>query len=278
MVLLLGVVALDVVYGAEPVRGGSPTVHSQIAAAVFQGPARPVYYVFQFATLLVLLLAANTSFNGFPRLSAILARDHLLPLHFADLGNRLVYSTGIVLLAVPAELLILVFHGNTNALIDLYALGVFAAFTLAQFGMARHWWRERGSGWHHGLAVNACGAVVTGVVDMVIIVTKSPHGAWVILVVVPLLVLLFLTISRHYAGVQAELAGIDDRARPLASGPAVVPVFQLDASARTALRYAMALSPEVVAIHQVRDDPEASRFQQARDACRWPPGRAPPRL
>lgn len=276
--LFLGVVVLDVLYGAEPVRGGSPTVLSQIGTIVFQGPARPAYYAFQLTTLLVLLLAANTSFNGFPRLCALLARDHLLPLHFAHLGNRLVYSTGIILLALFAVALIVVFKGNTNALIDLYALGVFAAFTLAQLGMARHWWRHRGVGWRHGVIINACGAVVTGVVDGVIIMTKSPRGAWVILVVVPSLVALFWAVSRYYAGVASELFAIGSRESSLERGPALVPVFNLDHPARAALRYALALSPEVVAVHQARDPHGAARFREEWNALRWPAGARSPLL
>src|ERR1051326_6985167 len=121
LIMCLGVVALDVVYGAEPHPGGSPTVLSQIAASVFQGAPRPVYYSFQFATLLVLVLAANTSFNGFPRLSAILARDDFLPHRFAQLGNRLVYSTAIVLLGGAAAVLMTAFRANTDSLVNLYA-------------------------------------------------------------------------------------------------------------------------------------------------------------
>jgi amino acid transporter len=122
VIMFLGVVALDVVYGAEPHPGGSPTVLSQIAAAAFQGVPLPVYYSFQFATLLVLVLAANTSFNGFPRLSAILARDDFLPHRFAQLGNRLVYSTAIVLLGGAAAVLMAAFRANTDTLVNLYAL------------------------------------------------------------------------------------------------------------------------------------------------------------
>jgi amino acid transporter len=278
VILFLGVVALDVVYGAEPHPGGSPTVLSQIAAAVFQGSARPVYYAFQFATLLVLVLAANTSFNGFPRLSAILARDHFLPHRFAQLGNRLVYSTAIVLLGMAAAVLMAAFQANTDSLVNLYALGVFTAFTLAQIAMARGWWTNRGPGWRRGLVINGCGGAITAVVDVVIIVTKSPRGAWVVLLIIPLVVLLLWSISRYYAGVRTELAGVAEEPQPVTLGGVLVPVFRLDASAHAAFRYAMAVSPQVVAVHLARNHTEASRFRDAWDAWPWPTGQHAPRL
>jgi amino acid transporter len=278
VIMFLGVVALDVVYGAEPHPGGSPTVLSQIAAAVFQGSARPVFYAFQFATLLVLVLAANTSFNGFPRLSAILARDDFLPHRFAQLGNRLVYSTAIVLLGVAAAVLMAAFQANTDSLVNLYALGVFTAFTLAQIAMARGWWRSRGPGWRRGMVINGCGGAITAVVDAVIIVTKSPRGAWLVLIVIPLVVLLLWSISRYYAGVRAELAGAADEPQPVTLGGVLVPVFRLDTSAHGALRYAMSVSPRVVAVHLARNDAEASRLREAWDAWPWPDGRRAPAL
>jgi amino acid transporter len=265
--LFLGVVALDVVYGAEPNPSGTPTVLSQLASVVFQGPGRPLYYGFQFVTLLVLVLAANTSFNGFPRLSAVLARDHHLPHRFAQLGDRLVYSTGIVLLAVAAGVLIVAFGANTNALIDLYALGVFVAFTLAQTGMARHWWRARGRGWVHGFAINAGGGAITAIVGAVIIITKAPRGAWVVLILIPALVLLLWSVARYYARVRAQLPRVAEEPQEVDPGPAVVPVVRLDSPTRAALRYAMALSEDVVAVHLARRGADAAEF--AADWKRW---------
>jgi amino acid transporter len=278
VILFLGVVALDVVYGAEPHPGGSPTVLSQIAEAVFQGTPRQVYYAFQFATLLVLVLAANTSFNGFPRLSAVLARDDFLPHRFAQIGNRLVYSTAIVLLGGAAAVLMAAFQANTDSLVNLYALGVFTAFTLAQTAMARGWWRERGPGWRRGLVINGCGGAITAVVDVVIIVTKSPRGAWVVLLIIPLVVLLLWSISRYYAGVRTELAGAAEEPQPITMGGVLVPVFRLDASAHVAFRYAMAVSPRVTAVHLARNRSEASSFRDAWDAWPWPAGQRLPRL
>jgi amino acid transporter len=243
IVLFLGVEALDVLYTAEPNPSGSPTVLSEIASTVFSGPARWAYYGVQFATLLVLVLAANTSFNGFPRLCAILARDDFLPHRFAALGNRLVYSAAIIFLAVAATTLMLAFSGRTDALINLFALGVFTAFSLAQAGMARHWWTHRkGAGWRRGLAINLTGAVVTAAVDAVIIATKSPRGAWVVIVLVPALVLGFLGVQRHYRRVREELDRIGTSGIRPRLGPVVAAVLRWDGAADDALAYAGALA------------------------------------
>ncbi|MFZ0216893.1 MAG: APC family permease [Candidatus Dormiibacterota bacterium] len=258
VVLFLGVTALDLLYGAEPQPGGSPTVLAEIATAVFAGPWRPLFYVVQFATLLVLVLAANTSFNGFPRLGAILARDGFLPMRFGYLGDRLVFSSAIVFLGVVAAILVVAFQANTNDLINLYALGVFTAFTLAQSAMARHWWRSREPGWQRSLVINAVGAVVTAVVDLVVIVTKAPRGAWVVLVLVPLLVLLFLAIARYYAGVRRRLHLARPRGKAAPRPWIAVPFVRLDDPTEVALTYAGTLSADVRAIHLTRSETESA--------------------
>ncbi|MGH7910672.1 MAG: APC family permease [Candidatus Dormibacteraceae bacterium] len=250
--LFLGVTALDLLYGAEPFASGDPTVLSQIGNLVFQGPLRPLYFVLQAATLLVLVLAANTSFNGFPRLGAILAHDHFLPMRFGYLGDRLVFSTSIVSLGVVAAILVIAFRANTDDLINLYALGVFTAFTLAQAAMARHWWRTRERGWQGRLAINGVGAVVTLVVDIVIIVTKTPRGAWAVIVVVPLLVLLFLAIARYYASVQTRLLAARPRGKARVRPWIAVPFFRLDRASEAAIAYAGTISTDVRAVHLVR--------------------------
>ena len=248
VLLFVGVEVLDVLYAAEPHPGGSPTVLSEIAAAVFTGPGRWLYFAVQFSTMLVLVLAANTSFNGFPRLSAILARDDFLPHQLAHLGSRLVYSISIVFLAVASTILILAFAGNTDALINLFALGVFTAFSLAQSAMARHWWTSREPGWQRSLVINATGAVVTALVDAVIIATKTPRGAWVVLVLVPAMVLGFLGIRRHYVGVRARLDQIAPWTSASRLGRTVVPVMRWDQAAADAIAYGRALRGSIVAL------------------------------
>src|SRR5437870_6535619 len=164
------------------------------------------YYAIQAATALILVLAANTSFADFPRLSSLLARDRFVPRQFATLGERLVFSNGIMVLGGLAALLLVVFGGETHALIPLYAVGVFISFTLSQSGMVRRWWRLRSPGWHHRLAINGVGALTTGVVTLVIAATKFTHGAWIVVLVIPILVATFLAMRRHYDDVATQLS------------------------------------------------------------------------
>jgi amino acid transporter len=165
------------------------------------------YYAVQAATALILVLAANTSFADFPRLSSLLARDRFVPRQFATLGERLVFSNGILVLGAMAALLLVIFGGETHALIPLYAVGVFISFTLSQSGMVRHWWRkDRVSGWRHKIVINGLGALATGIVTVVIAVTKFTHGAWIVVLVIPALVATFLAMRRHYEDVAEQLS------------------------------------------------------------------------
>ncbi len=252
IVLFVGVDVLDLAYGAEPHLSGSPTVVAQLARSVFVGIGGWFFYVVQFSTTLVLILAANTSFNGFPRLAAILARDDHLPHRLAHLGSRLVYSTAIIFLAVSAAVLLTVFSGSTDALINLYALGVFTAFTLAQSAMVRHWIRDRGRHWRRNVVINGVGALATLLVDGIIIVTKTPRGAWVVLILIPLLVAIFTLIHRHYRSIAGRLQAAESLpVPPVELGPVVVvqglaPAHGA-ASAR-AMAYARALGPPVVVV------------------------------
>jgi hypothetical protein len=164
------------------------------------------YYAVQAATALILVLAANTSFADFPRLSSLLARDRFVPRQFATLGERLVFSNGILVLGAMAALLLVIFGGETHALIPLYAVGVFISFTLSQSGMVRHWWKDRVSGWRHKIVINGLGALATGIVTVVIAVTKFTHGAWIVVLVIPTLVATFLAMRRHYDDVAEQLS------------------------------------------------------------------------
>jgi len=179
------------------------TVVSHIAALIFGRGG--MYYVLQVATALILILAANTSFAGFPRLAAFMAQDAYLPRQFANLGDRLVYSNGIIVLAALAGALIWKFGGDVSALIPLYAVGVFTAFTLSQLGMVVHWRRAQSPGWQWRAAISGFGACATAVVLVVVAVTKFRYGAWIVCIVVPLLVLGFRAIRRHYDFVASRL-------------------------------------------------------------------------
>jgi amino acid transporter len=214
--LFLGVSWLAVHMHARP--SDTASVLSQITRAAFPagGATSFMYWVVQIFTFAILVLAANTSYQGFPRLAALLARDRFVARQFTNLGDRLVFSNGVVVLTGAAVALILIYHANVNSLIHLYVVGVFTAFTLSQSGMVRYWRRTRDTGWRYRGAINTIGAATTGVVAVVVIWSKFTEGAWLVIVAVPLLVLLFLGINRHYrrfarrlrAGVSAvQLAG-----------------------------------------------------------------------
>jgi len=214
-----------------------------------------MYPVFQVATLLILTLAANTSYSDFPRLASLLARDHFLPHQFAFRGDRLAFSIGIIFLAVLASLLLIVFNGNTTQLINLYAVGVFMSFTLSQSGMVRHWWKLRGEqrGWQRSLAINGLGAVTTLLVALVIASTKFLEGAWIVVLLIPLLVLMFVAISRHYHHVERErTTAIPIHPRDIRHR-LIVPIAKLNHAARQSLAYARSISPDVTAVHATLD-------------------------
>ncbi|HLB19241.1 MAG TPA: APC family permease [Gaiellaceae bacterium] len=203
--LFLGVSFLAVREHARP--SGTASVLSQIARATFPAGSAAgfMYYAVQFLTLGVLVLAANTSFQGFPRLAALLARDGFAPRQFTNLGDRLVFSNGMLVLATLAALLLWVYSANVDSLIHLYVIGVFTAFTLSQAGMIRYWRRVGGPRWRYRALVNGVGATATGIVAAVVIVTKFAAGAWLVIVAIPLLVLACYGIRRHYRGIERRL-------------------------------------------------------------------------
>src|SRR4029079_1617116 len=196
----LGVSYLAIKMHATPNEGGYPSVVSQIARVVFPGDSATsfMYYAVQASTVAILVLAANTAYQGFPRRAALLAHDRFFPRQFVNMGDRLVYSNGILVLAGLAAALLAVFQANVNSLIHLYVVGVFTAFTLSQAGMVRYWRRTRDPGWRRSAAVNALGALTTGLVTLVVIETKFLEGAWAVIVAIPLLVFAFTRIRRHY--------------------------------------------------------------------------------
>lgn len=228
------------------------------------------YFVLQTATLLILLLAANTSYADFPRLCYFLARDKFLPRQLALLGDRLVYSNGIIVLSLCAGFLVIIFRGQTNAVIPLYAVGVFTSFTLSQAGMVRHWFVGRMAGWRSGAAVNALGTGVTAIVLATMVATKFRDGAWVVVMAVPLAVYLFLSIHRHYVYVAKRLS-LDNLAprsyvpRPRvesATHPAIVLVGQIHRGTLEALDYARLIADEIVAVHVDIGLTDQERLQQ----------------
>ncbi|HEV8700583.1 MAG TPA: APC family permease [Candidatus Polarisedimenticolia bacterium] len=242
------------------VPGAGQTVVSQLGRVVFG--TGPMYYLLQTATAMVLLVAANTSFADFPRLSSILARDRFLPRQLANLGDRLVYSNGILILAGSAGLLIILFGGDTHALIPLYAVGVFLAFTLSQSGMVARHLREKGPRYRLHAAINAAGAMATGAALLVISVTKFTHGAWIVILLIPLFVFFFLRTHRHYFYVRQQLSLREiDPERPLRH-TAIVPISAVNRATVYAIRYAKSIAHEVEAVHVAIDAEKTEQIRQ----------------
>ena len=237
--MFLGITYLAYDFGIVP--GGEETVVSKIAHRLF-GTGVP-YFAVQAATMLILLLAANTAYADFPRLSSILARDRFVPRQFANQGDRLVFSNGILILSGFAIVLIVVFAGDTHALLPLYAIGVFMSFTLSQSGMVRRWRRLRGAGWRWRMGVSGVGAVVTGIVMLTLAVTKFSEGAWIIVLVIPVLVGVFLVMHRHYDEVARELSLEGLAGPPRFEHTVLVLVGDVHRGVVRAVQYARTLAP-----------------------------------
>ncbi|WP_413174356.1 APC family permease [Anabaena azotica] len=264
--MFVGISYLANIYHIVPEEG--QTVVSLLGRVILG--TGPFYYFVQIVTLLVLLLAANTSYADFPRLCYFLARDGFLPRQLSLLGDRLVYSNGIVLLSVCAGILVIIFKGQVNAVIPLYAVGVFTSFTLSQAGMVRHWFNEQTGSWRAGALMNGLGAIATFVVLIVIISTKFLLGAWLVVVAIPLVVSLFAAIHRHYQYVAQRLSiqGITPRSyiprqKPeVITHPAVVVVGQLNRGTVEALEYARTIADEIVAVHVDMGTTDREKLQE----------------
>jgi amino acid transporter len=250
--MFLGITLLGHAYHVIP--SAQETVVSQIARGVFKGRGIP-YYLVQAATMLILVLAANTAYADFPRLASILARDRYLPRQLMNQGDRLAFSNGIVGLSIFAGILLVVYGGDTHSLIPLYMIGVFVSFTLSQAGMVAHWRRLRGAGWKTSAAISGVGAVVTGTVLIVVAVTKAHEGAWIILLLIPVHVLFFRVTKRHYDVVASQLSlkGWANET-PRRQNTVLVPISGVHRAVVQAVEYAKTLSPVVRAVY-VNVDP-----------------------
>ncbi|MEJ5311109.1 MAG: APC family permease [Anaerolineae bacterium] len=252
--LFLGVTFLVRQFGVLPDEVTHETLISQLGRAIFGSNTFP-YYVLQAATTLILVLAANTSFSDFPRLSSILARDRYMPHQFSHLGDRLAFSNGIIVLAAVSSALIVLFGAKTTRLIPLYALGVFLSFTLSQLGMVVRWWRIKGPRWQLKALVNAVGAIVTGIVLIIFAVTKFVDGAWIVIVWIPIFISFFLTVHRHYASVARQLSlETYGGPPPICRNRVIVPIGDVHRAVLAALHYAQSLSDDVTAVY-VETDP-----------------------
>ena len=295
--MFLGTSVLAYLYGVQP--SASETVISQFARTMFTGPLGWCYYLVQAATAAILVLAANTSFADFPRLASLLARDRFLPRQFSNRGDRLVFSNGIVILALFSSLLVIAFGGDTSRLIPLYAVGVFLSFTLSQAGMVRHWLTERDKqraqtrqaaasvvadvelaieqaklsrfvedevtapqNWKKSIFVNGLGALATAVVLSVFILTKFIHGAWIVVVVIPLLVLLFRAIHSHYLNVARQLTVKEVEPLQAVTHSVIVPISGIHRGMLNALQYAKSIAPGNVTAVYVDFDEQATALMR----------------
>jgi amino acid transporter len=265
MATILGTLFLGVsilAHHLRPYPSEQITVFAQMGKQVFGNNF--VFWFLQLATAGILTLAANTAYADFPRLSSIIARDGYLPRQLANRGDRLVFSNGVLVLAGMAVVLIVAFGGKTNALIPLYAVGVFLSFTLSQAGMVRHHQKEREPHWKRGVVINGVGSVATAIVTIIIASTKFTEGAWIPIVVIPVIVLVFKAIKRHYASVAAALS-VPAEFRPRRMNHTVVVlVGSVHRGVLEALAYAKSLNPDrLLAVTVVSDEEEQERIEQA---------------
>jgi amino acid transporter len=281
--MFIGTSIMAYLYQVHP--RANETVISQFARIIFTGPMAWFYYIIQGTTALILVLAANTSFADFPRLASLLARDRFLPRQFATRGDKLVFSNGIIILAVFSAVLIVAFGGDTSRLIPLYAVGVFLSFTLSQSGMVRHWWKAArgrvttvdvsGNGspvtasqteptgevahWRKSIVVNGLGAAATLVVLIVLVLTKFLHGAWIVVVLIPLLVALFRAIHNHYVDVATQLTTVGLERLHAIRHEVIVPVSGIHRGVLRALQYAKTIAPEHVTALYINVDDETTQ-------------------
>ncbi len=252
--MFLGITFLAYQFGIVPNEMTHETLVSQLGRFIF-GDGSVMYYLLQAATMLILILAANTSFSDFPRLSSILARDRYMPTQFGNIGDRLVFSNGIITLGMLSSLLVIIFQGETTRLIPLYAVGVFLSFTLSQSGMVRRWFKLRTPGWQIKALINGIGAFATGVVFLVFAATKFIYGAWMVLLWIPIFISFFLAVHRHYQDVARQLSlAATGSPPPIRRHRVVLPIGDVHRGVLIALNYALSISDDVTAVY-VETDP-----------------------
>lgn len=267
VILFLGSISLTQYLGILP--GPDETILSALAHRILGRGA--AYFSIQAATMLILVVAANTSFSGYPRLASVLAKDGFLPRQLTGLGDRLVHANGILLLSLAAGLLIVLFGGDTHALVPLFAVGVFSAFTLSQAGMVVHWWRERGRRWWLKAAVNGLGALATGTTVIVIGASKFLEGAWITIGLVPLLVATFMHIHAHYEEVANELSmgGSSCSLQMMPSPRLIIPISGVHRGVVQAVAFAESITDDLKAVY-VEVDPGAGQAILEKWKRYWP--------
>jgi amino acid transporter len=270
--MFAGIVFLYVHYHFMPELNN--TMLSQLASSVF-GRGWFYYYI-QIATMLILYLAANTAFNGLPPLLSILARDGYMPRYLSARGDRLSFSGGIMFLSFMAAAFIIIFHGNIDKLISLYSIGVFISFTIAQTAMVVHWRRERGRGWSTSAIINGFGAIVTATVVVVIIIAKFLLGAWIVVILIPLIIIWFVTVQNHYKNMSqqlklpAESYGGTVKKQPVGRNIVIVPISGISRVVENTIKYAHTISTDVRAFY-VSVDKESDK-EILEKWKKWDPG------
>ncbi|VBB07314.1 amino acid/polyamine transporter i [Lucifera butyrica] len=270
-IMLIGISFLIMHYHFLPLE--KETMLSQLAAVVFK--RNWFYYFIQISTMLVLYIAANTSYNGLPPLLSIMAKDGYAPRYLGLRGERLSFSNGIVLLSIIAGILILIFHGNVEHLLSLYALGVYTAFTISQMGMVVHWRREKGPRWVLRAVINAIGACLTGSVVIIVSIAKFSHGAWIVLVFVPIMICIFRAIRAHYNDMAEQLhlpeaIFSQSLTQTKAKNLVVVPIASPTRVVAETLRYARSISEDIIVLHIATDEAAGKKVEDKWKS--WNPG------
>ncbi len=256
--LFLGISGLAYYQGIAP--KADETVVSQLARNIFGEGA--LYYIVQASTMMLLILAANSSFSGFPPLASMMARDGYMPHQMSGIGDRLVFSNGVIILGVMAGVLLLLFQGDTHALIPLYAIGVFISFTLSQAGMVLRWRAKGGPHWRKKLAVNGLGAITTGISTLIITGTKFTQGAWIVILLIPVLIVWFRSIQKHYRAVSEQVALSRDHRPPMPrSNIVVIPISGVNRAVIRAVDYARHRSADVRAVLVDIDPRDTARIE-----------------
>lgn len=251
-------------YHAYPTQQGSPTVIAQIAFGVFGNTF--MFYVIQITTAIILLMACNTAFTGFPMLMYVIGKDRFAPRQFTVRGKRLSFSTGIVALSFIACILVISFSAQTHRLIPLYSVGVFFSFTLAQTGMVMHWKNKKETGWEKRAFINGLGAVISAITAIIIIYEKFGQGAWIVIILIPILVLIMMSVERHYSNVARHLSTSHEELSNADIGKnfthiMVVPVQSLNKASLNALQYARSITPTVIALNVYTNKSELEKLQ-----------------
>jgi amino acid transporter len=267
-VIFGGVTVLARTYNITPHPEGHVSVLSMVAEQAFGRGM--IYFIIQLATMLILILAANTSFNGFPILASIMAQDKNFPRMFAHRGDRLAYNYGIITLGVLSSLLLIMFKGKTDLLIPLYAIGVFLSFTLSQSGLVLKWVRERSPGWKWKTLLNGFGAIVTALVVLVFSVTKFMEGAWIVILITPVLLWFITSIYKHYAEIADELRINLDEPLPQKESLIIVPIAGIHRVVAETISYAKTLTPNVLAFYVAFSDEDEQKMEEKWG--KWNPG------